>query len=358
MVTKCPQCKHYVSDTTKICPHCGIVLNEDIPVEPPLLAVSEENELETLSQPKSIEDVHVEPFDGIEPEVHMEPESETVVLPETVTVSESEGQKKVDVHPLQRNENLPESKPMQRESVVSHQLPPTPVASPPLAYQQAKNNNTMLIAIIAVLIVMLGVGGWFASQVFLNKSERDRIEEQVDFSQLKDMRIINSVHNKYDCFIVISKRDLYLNVYEAFNNDTILLATFPACLSKNYGPKQGEGDMKTPESSMSYPFTICQIQDASRWKFDFGDGRGKIRAYGHWFLRLDTGFDGIGIQGSTNNESSVPGRDSSGSIRLRDDDLVYLKENYAYIGMRVIIKHEDEGLFDFEKNCIEKLDLK
>ena len=35
---------------------------------------------------------------------------------------------------------------------------------------------------------------------------------------------------------------------------------------------------------------------------------------------------GIGIHGSTNNESSVPGRGSEGCIRLRDDDLIQLKE--------------------------------
>lgn len=174
------------------------------------------------------------------------------------------------------------------------------------------------------------------------------------FCDIATRQIVNNVQNKYNCFIVISKKEHSLKVYEAVGSDTLLISVFPACLSRNKGQKQGPGDMRTPESSMTNPFIICQIQDASRWKFDFGDGRGKIRAYGHWFLRLDTGFDGIGIQGSTNNESSVPGRDSSGSIRLKDEDLIYVKENYAYIGMRVIIKHEEEGLFGFEKKCIEQ----
>jgi len=210
-----------------------------------------------------------------------------------------------------------------------------------------------LLGCIAILSVAL----FF----LLSRSEsNNKAELSVEqyYSNIKNRHIYNDINNKYNCFIVISKKDLSLNVFEALNNDTVLVATFPACLSKNYGPKQGEGDMKTPESSMNNPFTICQIQDASNWKYDFGDGRGKVRAYGHWFLRLDTGFDGIGIQGSTNNEGSVPGRDSSGSIRLRDEDIIFLKENYAFLGMKVIIKHEDEGLFDFEKNCIEKLDLK
>ena len=69
-----------------------------------------------------------------------------------------------------------------------------------------------------------------------------------------------------------------------------------------------------------------------------GDGRGEILSYGNWFMRLATpGFTGIGIHGSTNNESSVPGRGSEGCIRLRNNDLDQLKEKYAYVGMKVVI---------------------
>ena len=96
--------------------------------------------------------------------------------------------------------------------------------------------------------------------------------------------------------------------------------------------------MKTPECSFDNPFSIVQIQPASTWVHDFGDGRGPILAYGHWFMRLKTpGFSGIGIHGSTNNENSVPGRGSEGCIRLRDEDLDLLKEQYAFVGMKVII---------------------
>ncbi len=148
-------------------------------------------------------------------------------------------------------------------------------------------------------------------------------------------------------FIVISKKDLNLRVY---SKDSVLLAEYPACLSKNKGNKQRKGDMKTPESPAGKPFKISAIQDASTWKHDFKDGRGNIKAYGHWFLRLVTpGHSGIGIHGSTNNESSVPGRASEGCIRLRDADIITLKEKYAYVGMPVIIKAEDEGLYPWEK---------
>ena len=99
----------------------------------------------------------------------------------------------------------------------------------------------------------------------------------------------------------------------------------------------------------STAFTIQQIQPASDWTHDFGDGRGAILAYGDWFLRLVTpGHSGIGIHGSTNNENTVPGRASEGCIRMLDKDIVTVKEKYAYVGMPVIIKQEEQGLKSFE----------
>ena len=146
-------------------------------------------------------------------------------------------------------------------------------------------------------------------------------------------------------FIVISKKDLMLRVYDRNKGgDTILVAEYPCCMGKNKGNKQKRGDMRTPESPKGKPFKITMIQDASTWRHDFKDGRGNIKAYGHWFLRLETpGHSGIGIHGSTNNESSVPGRASEGCIRLRDQDIITLKKHFAYVGMPVIILGETDG---------------
>jgi len=149
-------------------------------------------------------------------------------------------------------------------------------------------------------------------------------------------------------FIVISKKELRLSVYADVNGDTTLIAQYPVCLSRNKGQKEKNGDMKTPESEPGAPFKIKQIQDASTWSHDFGDGRGSILSYGNWFMRLETPFSGIGIHGSTNNEDKMPGRDSEGCIRLRDGDLDHLHDNYAHVGMPVIIKAEDQGNLPFE----------
>jgi lipoprotein-anchoring transpeptidase ErfK/SrfK len=165
--------------------------------------------------------------------------------------------------------------------------------------------------------------------------------------QYKD--IYTGDYDKNQTFIVISKKDLQLTVYAPVDGDTLPVAQFPVCLSRNKGQKEQSGDMRTPESEPGPPFTIEQIQPASDWTHDFGDGRGAILAYGDWFLRLKTGHSGIGIHGSTGNENTVPGRDSEGCIRMRDADIITLKTQYARVGMPVIIKQEEQGLKSFEK---------
>lgn len=156
-------------------------------------------------------------------------------------------------------------------------------------------------------------------------------------------RIYSEVVNKNNCFILISKPEYRLYVCEVVDGDTIKRVHYPVCVGKAKGQKQKKGDMKTPECTFEKPFSITEIVDASKWTHDFGDGRGSILSYGNWFMRLKTpGHSGIGIHGSTNNESSVPGRGSEGCIRLRDDDLIQLKENYAFVGMRVVILPDEE----------------
>ena len=154
-------------------------------------------------------------------------------------------------------------------------------------------------------------------------------------------------------FIIVSKRDLTLSVYDRnAAGDTVIVAQFPCCMGKNKGDKVKRGDMRTPESPADKPFQITMIQDASTWKHDFKDGRGNILAYGHWFLRLDTpGHRGIGIHGSTNNENTVPGRASEGCIRLLDKDIITLKEHFAYVSMPVTVQAENAAPYPWESRA-------
>lgn len=163
------------------------------------------------------------------------------------------------------------------------------------------------------------------------------------------------MQNRENCFIVMSKKDYYLYVYEAQGADTVLLARYDCCFSRKKGQKEKSGDMKTPHCTMDDPFSISEIVDASGWSHDFGDGRGEILSYGHYFHRLVTpGHKGIGVHGSTNNEESVPGRASEGCIRMRDAELIDMHDNYAFVGMKVVIKSEEMDDYPFEAKAMER----
>ncbi len=165
----------------------------------------------------------------------------------------------------------------------------------------------------------------------------------------------DKVRDRNKCFIVMSKKDYYLYVYEAQGKDTVLIARYDVCFALKKGNKQKQGDMRTPHCTMKNPFSISQIADASSWSHDFGDGRGSIKSYGDYFLRLVTpGHKGIGIHGSTNNRESVPGRASEGCIRLKDEDIRDLRKNYAFVGMKVVIKAEEVDDLPFEIHAMEK----
>lgn len=203
-------------------------------------------------------------------------------------------------------------------------------------------------------IILCLLAAWFAmpscnsSEPATEVKKKDNIVivnegDTLDVIRPDTATIYSEVVNKNNCFILISKPEYRLYVCEVVDGDTIKRVHYPVCVGKAKGQKQKKGDMKTPECTFENPFSITEIVDASKWTHDFGDGRGSILSYGHWFMRLKTpGHSGIGIHGSTNNESSVPGRGSEGCIRLRDDDLIQLKENYAFVGMRVVILPDEE----------------
>ena len=206
-----------------------------------------------------------------------------------------------------------------------------------MAIMKGKMN---ILYILAALFAMTSCGSGNATETV--EPVNDPIVMQQDTAaavvRTDTATFYSDVVNPKNCFILISKPEYRLYVCEVVDGDTVKRVHFPVCVGKAKGQKQKKGDMKTPECTAENPFTITEIVDASNWHHDFGDGRGSILSYGHWFMRLKTpGHSGIGIHGSTNNESSVPGRGSEGCIRLRDDDLIQLKEKYAFVGMRVVI---------------------
>jgi lipoprotein-anchoring transpeptidase ErfK/SrfK len=131
-------------------------------------------------------------------------------------------------------------------------------------------------------------------------------------------------------YIVISKENFTLDV---FDSEDRLICSFGVAVGKNYGNKQREGDMKTPEGE----FYIEQIQPASHWGHDFKDGKGYIpNCYGNWFMRLKTPpHRGIGIHG-THAPESIGTRATEGCIRLKNSDLDSLYK-MVRVGTKVTI---------------------
>lgn len=114
-----------------------------------------------------------------------------------------------------------------------------------------------------------------------------------------------------------------------------LIKEYSVATGKNTGDKERVGDHRTPVGN----FKIVSIENASSWSHDFRDGKGKIAgAYGPWFLRLDAkGWRGIGIHG-THDPDSRGTNATEGCIRLSNEDIAELKENYAYKNMPVEIR--------------------
>jgi hypothetical protein len=108
---------------------------------------------------------------------------------------------------------------------------------------------------------------------------------------------------------------------------------YEIAVGKNPGNKERVGDNRTPNGI----FTVQSIENARSWSHDFRDGKGVIRgAYGPWFIRLRTGWQGIGIHG-THEPNSRGSMVSEGCIRMLNDELEELKR-FAFRDMKVVIE--------------------
>jgi lipoprotein-anchoring transpeptidase ErfK/SrfK len=108
---------------------------------------------------------------------------------------------------------------------------------------------------------------------------------------------------------------------------------YRVAVGKNPGNKERSGDNRTPNGI----FTVQSIENASGWSHDFRDGKGVIKgAYGPWFIRLRTGWRGIGIHG-THDPDSRGSMVSEGCIRMLNNELEELKQ-FAFKDMKVVIE--------------------
>ncbi|MDR1471054.1 MAG: L,D-transpeptidase [Synergistaceae bacterium] len=136
---------------------------------------------------------------------------------------------------------------------------------------------------------------------------------------------------RHGTFLVIDKSSYSLVLYK----DGKAVKKYRIAVGRNTGDKARVGDMRTPEGE----FPIVQIQKASSWTHDFGDGKGQVKgAYGPYFIRLGTpGWSGIGIHG-THAPGSIGTNVTEGCIRLNNRDLLELR-GMVGVGDRVVIRN-------------------
>ena len=140
-------------------------------------------------------------------------------------------------------------------------------------------------------------------------------------------------------YIVINKSEYTLTLFR----DTTVVKVYPCAVGKNKGDKLRRWDYCTPEGN----FYVESIEKSSSWAHDFrGDGKGLIRgAYGPWFFRLHTGSEttntglswtGYAIHG-THDPSSIGKNASEGCIRLKNEDILDIKQ-FIQVGIPVRIE--------------------
>ena len=102
--------------------------------------------------------------------------------------------------------------------------------------------------LILLLVAVLVVGGVFYLE-YHHRQELSKIQNA--------------------CIILISKQEMKLRLID-YKGQEIFCA--PVATGKNVGDKRKQGDMRTPEGV----FQVSDIQRATDWKHDFGDGKGEI----------------------------------------------------------------------------------
>lgn len=183
-----------------------------------------------------------------------------------------------------------------------------------------------------LLVLLLGGTGYLAYSLFSSPSsppvEGKRAEEVAPTVPPPSPLSMPEGVGASDLWIRIEKSAFRLD----FCRGAEILASFPVALGSVTGDKEKRGDRRTPEGL----FQVEQIQNAGWWTHDFGDGKGPVEgAYGPWFIRLKTGWQGIGIHG-THDPGSIGTLVTEGCIRLLNDDIQWLRER-TQVGMKVLI---------------------
>lgn len=200
-------------------------------------------------------------------------------------------------------------------------------------YGYRKKSRLPIILLCLAVLVALGFAGRWGWNKYMAGNDVSEIPESNTVEETHSERIglmVTSNDISEDQYWVrIGKRGYILELYKGVEMEK----SYSIAVGAGYGNKERSGDNRTPEGT----FTIEEIQNSTHWIHDFGDGKGPIEgAYGPLFIRLKTGWEGIGIHG-THDPSSIGTNITAGCIRMLNDDIKQLA-NRVHEGTIVIIE--------------------
>jgi hypothetical protein len=167
----------------------------------------------------------------------------------------------------------------------------------------------------------------------VNNLKKELKEKTNSKKESYNKEIIQNSYNKNEFYNNINAQDLHKNYSNfkcvvdksnqkmflmGYNNTWDVIDSYSISTGRNKGNKQRSGDNKTPEGK----FKVISIENSSHWVHRSG----RKDAYGPYFIRLETGFPGIGAH-ETDKNHLIGTPDSEGCIRFPQGLATYLVEN-------------------------------
>jgi lipoprotein-anchoring transpeptidase ErfK/SrfK len=170
----------------------------------------------------------------------------------------------------------------------------------------------------------------------INHNDLERKTEAFNLlpEQLKELNDLKK--NEY--VIWIDKDNQTLSVYQNSSYGLIEVENYLASTGKVKGNKTKRLDAKTPEGN----FEIISIHESHNWHYE------NRLAYGPYFFRLSGEFSRIGIHG-TDQPHLLGNNVSLGCIRVSNENVLKLYENYIKIGTKIVISDSKKNKKDYSE---------
>jgi len=180
-----------------------------------------------------------------------------------------------------------------------------------------------------LLVVLIGAAGYLTWNHFFSGKDNEQAQQEIQTVSEEDLKasqvVISNDIASSDHWILVDKSSFTLYLYQGREKK----GAYSIATGSVSGDKQISGDNRTPLGT----FTVESIEDSSYWVYDFDDGQGPVEgAYGPWFIRLKTPWEGIGIHG-THDPSSIGTMCTAGCLRLKNSDLLAMVDKIKVGGL-------------------------